>query len=100
MKFRMCCAAVLLSLAAADVSAQPPTDAQPVPVEEAQASDQEAAGAAKEDGREKVCRATEVTGSRFKKRVCHTREQWREIELATERQMREFDRQPVGEKQQ
>ncbi|MBD9367252.1 hypothetical protein [Xanthomonas sp. XNM01] len=97
--FRMSCTAVLLFLAIAPVSAQS-SGQQPAPTVSDAAAVEPAAEAPKEDGNEKVCKATEVTGSRFRKRVCHTREQWREIELATERQMREFDRQPVGERQQ
>lgn len=39
----------------------------------------------------KVCRSEDVTGSRMKKRVCYTPEQWEERERAARELVRELD---------
>ncbi|HRN62607.1 MAG TPA: hypothetical protein PLF73_09125 [Luteimonas sp.] len=44
----------------------------------------------------KVCEYEVVTGSRMKKRVCHTPEQWEARERAAKQLTRELDRKPVG----
>ncbi|MFT3754583.1 MAG: hypothetical protein QM769_01330 [Pseudoxanthomonas sp.] len=52
--------------------------------------------AAKLDKNGKVCKYEEVTGSRFKKRVCFTPEQWEAREATAKQFMRELDGKPVG----
>ncbi|MGY1519480.1 hypothetical protein [Luteimonas sp. A482] len=44
----------------------------------------------------KVCKQEDVTGSRMKKRVCHTPEQWEARERASRDLVRELDRKPAG----
>lgn len=47
-------------------------------------------------GREdKVCHYEDVTGSRMKRRVCHTQERWEAQERAGKTLMRELDNRPV-----
>lgn len=44
----------------------------------------------------KVCRVEDVTGSRMRKRVCHTPEQWEARERAAYRAVRELDSRSIG----
>ena len=44
----------------------------------------------------KVCQYEDVTGSRMKKRVCHTPEQWEARERAARDMVRELDRKSPG----
>ena len=44
----------------------------------------------------KVCRHEDVTGSRMRKRVCHTPEQWEARERAAKAAVRELDDKPVA----
>ena len=44
----------------------------------------------------KVCQYEDVTGSRMKKRVCHTPEQWAARERAARDMVRELDRKSPG----
>lgn len=45
-----------------------------------------------------ICKRRQVLGSRFPVLVCHTAEQWNDMDVATRRYMRQFDQQgiPVG----
>ena len=47
---------------------------------------------------EKICRFEDVTGSRMRKRICHTQEQWDARERAAEDLVRELDGKPVRER--
>lgn len=44
----------------------------------------------------KVCQYEDVTGSRMKKRICYTPEQWEARERAAKELVRELDAKPVG----
>jgi len=44
---------------------------------------------------EKICRVEDVTGSRMRKRICHTQEQWDARERAAQNLVRELDGKPV-----
>ena len=44
----------------------------------------------------KVCKNEDVTGSRMKKRICQTPEQWEARERAAREMVRELDSKPVG----
>jgi len=44
----------------------------------------------------KVCQLEDVTGSRMKKRICYTPEQWEARERAAKELVRELDGKPVG----
>ncbi|MGJ4728239.1 hypothetical protein [Luteimonas sp. SDU101] len=44
----------------------------------------------------KICQHEDVTGSRMKKRVCHTPEQWEARERAARDMVRELDRKSPG----
>lgn len=44
----------------------------------------------------KVCQLEDVTGSRMKKRICYTPEQWEARERAAKEVVRELDARPVG----
>lgn len=44
----------------------------------------------------KVCQYEEVTGSRMKKRLCYTPEQWAARERAAKEMKREMDGKPIG----
>ena len=50
----------------------------------------------KQDSSSKVCEYEKVTGSRMKKRVCYTSEQWKARQQAAKDTAREIDRKPVG----
>lgn len=43
----------------------------------------------------KICRFEDVTGSRMRKRICHTQEQWDARERAAQNLVRELDAKPV-----
>ena len=43
----------------------------------------------------KICRVEDVTGSRMRKRICHTQEQWDARERAAQNLVRELDGKPV-----
>lgn len=45
----------------------------------------------------KVCKLEDVTGSRMRKRVCHTPENWEAREKAAKELVRELDARPVGD---
>ncbi len=44
---------------------------------------------------EKICRYEDVTGSRMRKRVCHTAERWEARERQSKAMVRELDDKPV-----
>ncbi|MCD9005040.1 hypothetical protein LDO31_02080 [Luteimonas sp. XNQY3] len=44
----------------------------------------------------KVCRSEDVTGSRMRKRVCYTPEQWDARQRAAREAVRNLDNRPVG----
>ncbi len=46
----------------------------------------------------RICQFEEVTGSRMKKRVCHTPEQWEARERMSRDLVRDMDRRAIGEK--
>lgn len=46
----------------------------------------------------KVCKHEAVTGSRMKKRVCYTPEQWEARERASKSMARELDSRPISER--
>lgn len=46
-----------------------------------------------------ICRTERVTGSRFIRRVCHTRAEWKQMELAAAEAMRDIESQPRPIKQ-
>jgi len=39
-----------------------------------------------------VCRRTIITGSRFKRKACFTRRQWRDMQTGTQRDIEDFQR--------
>lgn len=57
-----------------------------------------AASAKDEANKDEVkCKATIKTGTRFKQRICKTREQWKEIELQNQRDAHDMINRPVIE---
>lgn len=44
----------------------------------------------------KVCQYEDITGSRMRKRVCHTPERWEAREMAAKNLVRELDAKPVA----
>lgn len=49
---------------------------------------------AQESPDDEICRTQKVTGSRFIRRVCHTRAEWKQMELAAAETMRDIESQP------
>lgn len=74
--------------AVAQDSAAGQAPAQPAVAADRQAEQSEKTG--------KVCQYEEVTGSRMKKRLCYTPEQWAARERAAKEMTREMDGKPVG----
>ena len=74
--------------AVAQESAAGQAPVQPVVAADRQAVQSEKTG--------KVCQYEEVTGSRMKKRLCYTPEQWAARERAAKEMTREMDGKPVG----
>ena len=56
------------------------------------------AGTAEAGKQEKICRFEDVTGSRMRKRICHTQEQWDARERAAQSLVRELDAKPVRDR--
>jgi len=54
------------------------------------ASSPPATQAAADDSQKVVCHYEEVTGSRFKKRVCHTKAQWQQLSEQAEKMQRDI----------
>lgn len=73
---------------AAAQAAVGPTSAQPNVAADRQAEPSEKNG--------KVCQYEIVTGSRMKKRICYTPEQWAARELAAKALKREMDDKPIS----
>ncbi|WOX04787.1 hypothetical protein [Microbulbifer pacificus] len=47
---------------------------------------------------DEVCKITEVTGSRFKRRLCYSQAEWDAIDRAHKDKMREIDSQPISQR--
>ncbi|MFT3791272.1 MAG: hypothetical protein QM741_09355 [Rudaea sp.] len=59
------------------------------------AAQQKSEQTAKQDPDAMVCKTIEVTGSRFPKKQCHTREQWAQMDSDAKTMMREFQARPI-----
>lgn len=46
----------------------------------------------------KECRTQVVTGSRFKKKICYSADEWQRIDQAHKDKMREIDSQPLKQR--
>ena len=57
-----------------------------------------APASARPAGNGKVCEYEDVTGSRMRKRVCYTPEQWQSRERAAKDAVREMDGKAIGER--
>ncbi len=73
-----------------------PAVAQQAPQQVLQMGSDEAATVAKPGANSKVCEYEKVTGSRMKKRVCYTPEQWEARQHAAKDAKREMDAKPMG----
>jgi|GEM_PF-1637128 len=81
-----CATTIENKTASAESSGAAPVEAAKAqPVEEEAAADvapetKLAANEATDDGNRRICKRTEVTGSRFAKKVCRTRDEWQAIQ--------------------
>ncbi|MCW4455627.1 hypothetical protein OK348_12615 [Flavobacterium sp. MXW15] len=83
-------------LAAGNVAAQDATQPGPTQTQDVAPMEQPAAQAKRGKKDNKVCHYEDVTGSRMKKRVCFTPEQWEARAKAAKDFMRELDDKPLG----
>ena len=82
--------------AAAGVLAQSAAASSAPPAEEVRADPGADAKVAAADPNERICKNMQVTGSRFGRKVCHTREQWDVIDGRTRDAMRDLESTPHG----
>lgn len=66
-----------------------------VPANATHADASAAEQAPRSEKKDKVCKSEDVIGSRMKKRVCYTPEEWEERERAAKELKREMDAKPV-----
>ncbi|MGA9333505.1 MAG: hypothetical protein WBV39_04440 [Rudaea sp.] len=71
------------------------TTQQSAATQQAAGSQKAAKQTAKLDPDGIVCRNQQVTGSRFSKRICHTREEWAMMESDAKDMKREMDAKPI-----